>query len=180
MDIQKYATLSEDGKISFNTDDFSKDFQSEVDSRIGKAIDTYKNGSMRAEIRKELEEEAKLSAEQKFQKEREEFEAYKKAEKLALSKAKVKSMLSGDKFSEDEIEILLGDVTDDEEASIAKATKLVKAREKMLADIKKKAIEDLQAAQPPAGTSSNTGDNGDDQNGKVTKRTANDIKNLYK
>lgn len=179
MDIQKYATLSDDGKISYNTEEFAKDFQSEIDSRIGKAIETFKKGSMRDEIRKELEEEAKLSADEKLKKEREEFEAYRKAEKLNLSKAKVKSILSEDKFSKEEIEILLGEVTDDENASIEKANKLLEARVKMLEEIKKKAIEDLQANQPKAGSSSNAG-GGDDDQAKVAKRTAEDIKNRYK
>lgn len=179
MDIQKYATLSDDGKINFNTEDFDKDFQSEIDSRIGKAIETFKKGSMRDEIRKELEEEAKLSADEKLKKEREEFEVYKKTEKLNLSKAKVKNILASDKFSQDEIEILLGEVTDDEEASIAKANKLLEARVKMLEEIKKKAIEDLQSNQPSAGTKSNAG-GGDDEPIKSAKRTAEDIKNRYK
>ena len=179
MDIQKYATLSDDGKISYNTEEFAKDFQSEIDSRIGKAIDTFKKGSMRDEIRKELEEEAKLSADEKLKKDREEFEAYKKAERLNLSKAKVKNILASDKFSQEEIEILLGEVTDDEDASIAKATKLLEARVKMLEEIKKKAIEDLQANQPSAGTNTNAG-GGDDEPTKTAKRTAEEIKNRYK
>ena len=87
MDISKFVTVGEDGKLQID----NKAFESAFDSEISKAVEKNKNGKLRDEIRRELEEEAKLSADQKLQKEREEFEAFKLKSLVELNQAKAKA-----------------------------------------------------------------------------------------
>ena len=165
MDIQKFVTTKEDG--SFEVD--SKAFQSAFDAEISRAVEAYKNGKGKAEMRAELEAEAKLSADEKLKQERDAFEAYKKAERVKLNQEKAKAKLEGKGFSEKEVEFMLGTITEDGDKCIAKIDELIAERNTAIETAKKLAIENLQKAQPTAGAKFTNPDNSGTDNAPAKK-----------
>lgn len=143
MDIQKFVGTNEDGTVKIDKDGF----QSALDAEISKAVEKFKNGKGRDEIRKQLEEEAKLSAEEKLKQERDEFEKYKLQSKIELNQAKAKARLEGKGFTDKETAFILSTINDDEEKSLASIDELIKEREQVIANTKKSAIEGLQSGQ---------------------------------
>jgi hypothetical protein len=150
MDLEKYVTLGEDGKLKFDNNAFTADLDREKTS----AINTYSaNNSKKVEeeIRKKLEEEAKLSAEEKLKADREAFEAEKIAvyKELAQSKAKTK-LENANLFDKTEVEAYLELVSKDED--LGKIDKLISARTKVNADYEKSLREKILSETPnPAG-----------------------------
>lgn len=142
MDISKFVTVGEDGGLNIDNDGFQREF----DSTIRNAVEKNKNGKLREEIRKELEEEAKLSAEQKLQKDREEFEALKLKSLIEINQAKAKAKLDGKGFSEKEITFILNSVSDKED-SLSMIDDLVAERNNLINENRKRAIEELQTQQ---------------------------------
>lgn len=143
MDIRQFVKLNEDGEIEFD----EKGFKSEYDSEVYKAVDKYKNGKGRDEIRRQLEEEAKLTAEQKLKAEREEFEAYRQKTKIELNQAKARTKFDDKLFAQEEIDFILSTVNDDEEASLSKIDTLINARKKFIEESQKNTIESIQQQQ---------------------------------
>lgn len=143
MDIEKYVRLNDEGKIEIDRDAF----QSGLDAEIYKAVDKYRNGKGKDEIRKQLEEEAKQTADERLKKERDEFEAYKLSETIKLNQAKAKNRLADKGFSEKEIEIMLSHVDNDEEKSLSTIDTLIAERQKFIEETNKRAIENLQSQQ---------------------------------
>lgn len=143
MDIQKFVRTKDDGSMEID----KEGFQSAFDAEISRAVETFKNGKGKEEIRKQLEEEAKLTAEEKLKQEREAFEQYKRNSIIQLNQEKAKAKMAG-KFSDEEITILLSTITEDAEKSLDTVDKLVKAREVAIESAKKSAIENLQTSQP--------------------------------
>ena len=173
MDISKFVTVGEDGKLQID----NKAFESAFDSEISKAVEKNKNGKLRDEIRRELEEEAKLSADQKLQKEREEFEAFKLKSLVELNQAKAKAKLEGKNFSEAELNFILNTITDKED-SLATLDVLITERASLIENNRKKAIEELQAQQE----SSNPPPQGNDipsSQPTNTTRSRDDIAKIY-
>lgn len=142
MDISKFVTVGEDGGLNIDNDGFQREF----DSTIRNAVEKNKNGKLKEEIRKELEEEAKLSAEQKLQKDREEFEALKLKSLIEINQAKAKAKLDGKGFSEKEITFILNSVSDKED-SLLMIDDLVAERNNLINENRKRAIEELQTQQ---------------------------------
>lgn len=176
MDIKKYVKLNENGEIEFD----EKGFNSEYDSAISKAVDKYANGKGREEIRKQLEEEAKLTAEEKLKQERETFEKYRLEETIKLNQAKARTKLDDKLFSKEEIEFILGTVNVDEEKSLTAIDTLVNARKKFIDDTQKSAIENLQKQQqqPTPSNQFKSADPADPQ--PTQRRTAEEILSYYK
>lgn len=143
MDIQKYVVQNEDGTVQIDKDTF----QSELDAEISRAVEKFKNGKGKEEIRKQLEEEAKLSAEEKLQQAKTEFEEYKKGEIVKLNQAKAKAKMEGKGFTEKEVGFILSTINDDETTSLSKIDELIAEREQLIANTKKSAIEGLQQGQ---------------------------------
>lgn len=175
MDIKKYVRTNDDGSYEID----QEGFQAELDAEIGRAVEKFRNGKGKDEIRKQLEEEAKLSAEQKLQKEREEFEQYVLQSKIALNRDKAKAKMEGKGFTDEELDIILtSTISDDEAKSLATIEKLVNARTKMLEDTKQAAISGLQQKQVVTPTVVVNPDGPKDQ-GKPFKWSAADIKAAY-
>ena len=172
MDYSMYLQKNEDGTMSFDSENFEKALNAEIDSKVSKGVESFKTSY------EKKANEAKMSEQEKFEQEKREFEEYKRNSKTELVTAKAKSRLEGKGFSETEIKTLLGFVNDDEEASLAVIDTLVAERTKFVEDNKKKTMEELQKAQPTAKTSSNASDK--DEAVQPIKRTAQDIKNRYK
>lgn len=143
MNIKKFVKLNDNGEIEFD----ENGFQSEFDSEISRAVDKYKNGKGKDEMRRQVEEEAKQTAEEKLQKAMADFEAYKLSETIKLNQSKAQAKLVGKGFSEKEIEIMLSHVNDNEETSLSIIDTLIAEREKFIAETNKKAIESLQTKQ---------------------------------
>lgn len=148
MDIQKYVVQKEDGTVQIDKDLF----QSELDAEISRAVEKFKNGKGKEEIRKQLEEEAKLTAEQKLKQEREDFEQFMLKSKIELNQAKAKAKLEGKGFTDKEVDFILSTISDDETKSLSKIDELITEREQVIANTKKSAIEGLQQGQQKVGT----------------------------
>ncbi len=174
MDIQKYVTTNEDGTVSID----QKAFQSELDAEVSRAVEKFKNGKGKEEIRKQLEEEAKLSAEEKLKQEREEFEQYKVKATIELNQAKARARMEGRGFTDKEVNFILSTVTDNETDSLSKIDELVKEREQVIENTKKLAIEGLQQGQQTAKNVFKNPDNNDAP--KATRKTADEIIGLYR
>lgn len=175
MDIQNFVGTNEDGSIKID----KTAFQSALDAEISKAVEKFKNGKGREEIRKQLEEEAKLTAEEKLKQERQEFEDYKLKTKIELNQAKAKAKLEGKGFTEKETAFILSTINDDEEHSLANIDDLIKEREQVIAETKKSAISGLQQGQQKASTTL-TNPDGSGEGQKEFKRTKSDILSFYR
>lgn len=175
MDIQKFVGTNEDGTVKIDKDGF----QSALDAEISKAVEKFKNGKGRDEIRKQLEEEAKLSAEEKLKQERDEFEKYKLQSKIELNQAKAKARLEGKGFTDKETTFILSTINDDEEKSLASIDELIKEREQVIANTKKSAIEGLQSGQQKV-QSIVTNPDGTSENKQAFKWSQSDILAYYR
>lgn len=166
MDLEKYVTLGEDGKIKFDNNAFTADLDREKSS----AINTYSaNNSKKVEeeIRKKLEEEAKLTAEQKLKADREAFEAEKAQAYKDLARVKAKSKLENSSlFAKDEVEAYLELVSSDED--ISKIDKLITARTKFNADYEK-TLKEKFTAETPNPASGSGSDKGLDDGARFAK-----------
>jgi (p)ppGpp synthase/HD superfamily hydrolase len=179
MDISKFISIGEDGKPVIDT----KGYQSEFDAEISKAVAKNESGAMREKIRKELETEAKLSADEKLKKDRDEFETFVKNSKIELNKEKAKAKFTGKNFTAKEQEIFLAKI-DSDETSLSTIDELINEREAILTDVKKKAIESLQAGQQSSkGTNTappNTTNGNNEQQAQPKSWTPDEIRNIYK
>lgn len=173
MNIENYVKLNENGEIEVD----QKAFQSAFDAEISRAVEKNAKGKVRDEIRKELEDEAKLTAEQKLQAEREKFEEYKKSETIKLNQEKAKAKLEGKGFSEKEVEYLLANVGLDTEKSINTINTLIEEREKFVEATKKNAIESLQQQQNGSPKTLTNVDNNDKP--QVVTRTTDEVLGFY-
>lgn len=143
MDIKKFVKLNEKGELEFD----EAGFQSGLDSEISRAVDKYANGKGKDEIRKQLEEEAKLTAEEKLKAEKEAFEKYKLQTKIEINRDKAKAKLENKGFTDKEVEFLLSTVNDDEEKSLSALDVLIGERTKFISTTQQNAIEKLQQQQ---------------------------------
>lgn len=175
MNIENFVKVNEDGDLDID----KAAFQSALDAEISRAVDKYAKGKGRDEIRKQLEEEAKLTADEKLKAEREEFEEYKKSETIKLNQEKAKAKLEGKGFSEKEIEYLLGNVGIDSEKSMATLNTLIEERTKFVEETKKKAIESLQQQQQQSGAKTLINADGEGEKPTVQKRSSAEIIGLY-
>lgn len=175
MDIKQFVKLNENGEIEFD----EKGFKSEYDSEVYKAVDKYKNGKGRDEIRRELEQEAKLTAEEKLKAEREEFEAYRQKTKIELNQAKARTKFDDKLFSQEEIEFILSTVNDNEEASLSKIDSLIAARKKFVEESQKDTIQKIQQQQQKPIQQTFIKPDGNEP-AKPVQRTANDVLSYYR
>lgn len=176
MDIQKFVMTKEDGSMEID----KEGFQSALDAEISRAVEKFKNGKGKEEIRQQLEQEAKLSAEEKLKQEREEFEAYKLQSKIELNREKAKAKMEGKGFSEEELEILLSTIGEDSEKSLETVDKLIKAREVVLEQTKQSAIQGLQQSQQSASKILVKPDGSKDESAKPVGWTQSEILGNYR
>lgn len=146
MDLKKYVTVGDDGKVTFDADAFNSDIDREKDSAI-KTYSANNSKKLEEEMRKKLEEEARLSAEEKLAQREKEFEekmltAYKE---LAQSKAKTK-LENANIFDKEEIAAYLELVNNDE--SLSKIDSLITARTKFNENYEKSLKEKLLGGTP--------------------------------
>lgn len=175
MDIKKFVKLNEKGEIEFD----ENGFQSGLDAEISRAVDKYANGKGKDEIRKQLEEEAKLTAEEKLKAEREKFEQYRREETVKLVQAKAKAKLEGKGFTEKEMSFILSNVGNDEESDMAKIDELVTERTEFISTTQKSAIEKLQQQQQQSGNSILTAPDNNDAP-RPTERSREEILSYYR
>lgn len=144
IDISKFVTV-EDGKAVFDKDAY----QSAYDADLRKALDSNSENTkkkLEAEIRKQVEEEAKLSAEQKLEKARADFETEMSTKRKEFAQYQAKAKMANAGMEEDEINSYLELVSD--EASISKIDKILELRSKREEALKKKWEESIVANQP--------------------------------
>lgn len=177
MDIKDFVSIAEDGTLKINEDGF----RSALDKHTTGSIETFKKNSMadlKTTIRSELEAEAKLSADEKLKKDRDDFEAYKRQEYVKLNQDKAKALFEGKGLSEKETEIYLKQVTDNAD-SLEILKTLMAEREKIMSDLKKKALEELQSGQSGSTNKTIVIDNGKTDEPKKGY-SVDDIKNKYR
>lgn len=137
MELQEFAKVDETGALALDNDGFEKSLSSYVDSAVLKAVESArKNWEKKAN-------DAKLSEAEKFAKEKEEFNLYMQTEKANINKEKARAKLTGKSFTEEEIDTILGGITDNAD-SLKTVDIFVAQRDKVLADYKQKIIEEMQ------------------------------------
>lgn len=146
-DITNFIKQNADGSYTIDNDAYSKELQSELDRARQQASDTARQNAekeLRSSIMKELQEkaeaDAKLTAEQKLQAEREAFAK----EKRDFDILRVKNIYKEAGFTEKEIEYLAELVGDDTEKNLEKATNIAEARKVANEETRKKIQEELQ------------------------------------
>ena len=152
MDISKFVTLGEDGKIKID----SSGFQSELDSVISKAVEKNKakvETEVTAKVKEQLEAEAKLSAEEKLAKEKQKleqdranFEKDMSKAKAEIAREKAKAKIPSDLFDEDTLSQILLMVNTEED--IQKVDKLVSSFNTKIENAKSKVREEYTAGTP--------------------------------
>lgn len=152
MDISKFVTIGEDGKAKIDT----SAFQSEFDSEVSRAVEKNKTkvvAELTSKIKKELEEEAKLSAEEKLKKDREAFEAQKAdfealiaKSKADIAREKAKSKIPTDVFDDETVGQLLSIVNSEED--IPKIEKFVASMNKKIETAKQEVVQQYTAGTP--------------------------------
>ena len=152
LDISKFVTVNEEGKAVIDTDAY----KSAYDAELRKSLDTNSENTrkkLEAELRKTIEEEAKLSAEDKFKKQVEEFEKSMSQKMTEFAKKQAKAKMVSAEIGEEEINTYLELVNNDDD--IAKIDKLIETRKKTQDELKKKWQEELVNSQPnPNGNNS--------------------------
>lgn len=139
---------------------FSKAIDSYADFKVTEGNNTYKKtfeDKLRDEIKKELETESKLSAEEILKKEREkldkqrkDFEDAIKQEKISLTKEKVKVVYEKTGlYTEKEIEAMLKLVNENDTESLTFAQTMADERVAKDKERSEKFIEDTQKGQNP-------------------------------
>lgn len=170
IDIEKFVTLGEDGQLVFD----KKSFKSAYDSDFNKSLDT-RIANERDKIREEIENEAKLTAEEKMKAEKEKLEKEKLATKTEINRIKAKAKMES-LYTEKEIERLLKLVTDDD-STLADIDEMIAEKQKANEEMEKKFKEEYTKGQPTP--KPNEGDGGN-STPKPKQQTAQDIKNFYK
>lgn len=156
LDISKFVTVNEEGKAVIDTEAY----KSAYDAELRKSLDTNSENTrkkLEAELRNKIEEEAKLSAEDKLNKRVEEFEASMAQRIKDFAKTQAKVKMTNAEIGEDEINTYLELVNSEDD--ISKIDKLIETRKKTQEDLKKKWQEELLANQPnPNANNGSTGE----------------------
>lgn len=146
LDIEKFVTIGEDGKPKFDKEGYQSAFDAEIRKSVDSSTENLKK-KLSGDIRKQLEEEAKLSAEEKLKQERQAFEEERLAFYKASAQEKAKGkMTTSQLFDEDEMATILELVSDEE--SIAKIDKIIASRQKSNEKLKKSMQTELLNSQP--------------------------------
>lgn len=166
---KNFVTVGENGELTFD----DKGFKSAYDSDFNKALNTKEN-NLREKIKKELEDEAKLSAEEKIKVEREKLEKERIEAKIEINREKAKAKMEG-KFTDKEIERHLRLINENED-SLKDIDDIIAEKSSYEQDLEKKFKEKYAIQQPQP--------NGDDGNGKddvpqPTKKSREDIGKFY-
>jgi len=172
IDISKYVSVDADGELVVNQEQIDSLF----DREVSKSVDTYRNKNykkIQEEVRKELEESAKLSAEEKLKKEREEFEKKYNDKMLEISRREAKSKLDKTLFSEEEIEALMPLISMDEDNNTKIIDTLTTNRKTLLEKTKAALTEELVTRQP----SPQTNQNGEETENNIGKMFAQKFSN---
>lgn len=151
MDISKYVTIGDDGKLKIDSEAFNAELdriRTQASDTASKNTETKLRSALEKEVRAKVEEEAKMSAEQKLEAERAKF----LEEKKAFDIVRIKQIYKDANISDDEIEILLGGVGDDSEKNIEIATKFATARKASDEQYKKQLQEEIQQRTPNPNT----------------------------
>ena len=146
LDIEKFVTIGEDGKPKFDKEAYQSAFDAEIRKSVDNSTENLKK-KLSGEIRKQLEEEAKLSAEEKLKQERQAFEEERLAFYRSSAQEKAKGKMTNSQlFDEEEMATILELVSD--EQSIAKIDKIIASRQKTNEKLKKTMQSELLGSQP--------------------------------
>lgn len=174
MEIKDYCKKNDAGEYVLD-ETLMRQFISDLDRERSTASQTASANTekrIRAEIEKQVREqiqaEAAMTAEQKFQAERDAFEKQKKqlmddiaAQRKALYKEKISGLYTADGlFTDKEAEAFCALITDNFDESVAYAQALVSERKQSKEAYKQAILKDIQSGQgnPTGNGSSSSGD----------------------
>lgn len=143
MDISKFVTIGEDGKLKIDNEAFNAELDRErtkASETASKNTETKLRSAMEKEIREQLKQEAEMSAEQKLQAER----AKLLEERKAFDIERIKKIYKDANISDTEVEILLASVGEDSAKNLETAQKFAEARKVADENYKKKVQEEFQ------------------------------------
>lgn len=159
MNIKDYVTIDEKGTPVFDNEKFTADLDRERNSASETArTNTEKKlrSQIEKEVRAQIEETAKMTAEEQLQQRIADFEAREKQFNAQQIKAMYKD---GGLFSDEEIDILVGNLTDDFDKNRENAEKMIATRKKFNETYEKTLLEKFQQGQTvPDGATNKTGD----------------------
>lgn len=174
--IKDYYIIKDDGSTEFNEEQYEKDLNSYVEETKRQASETAKKKGI-DEGKKQAQNEANLSAEEKFAQRVAEFESQMKAKTIDFNKKMVKQIYKEKGFDDDTIDVLLNLVGEDETSSLDIANKLCDSRKRYEESYQKKFAEDVQKNQD-----SQSGSGSNDENMSFAKQMAlaknEEIKNI--
>lgn len=127
MDINNFVKLDADGKLVIDNEAFTKAFTSELDKARTQASTTARANAkkdLETELRKQIEAEAKLTAEEKAMKDLEAVKTEIENERLELNKERVKNILHSSGMPEKDIEMRLKYVNKDTKLAIEEANEM--------------------------------------------------------
>lgn len=159
MNIKDYVTIDDKGNAVFDNDKFTADLDRERNTASETArANTEKKlrSQIEKEVRAQIEEDAKLTAEEQLQQRISEFEAREKQFNAQQIRAMYKD---GGLFSDEEVEILVENLTDDFDKNRENAEKMIATRKKYNDSYEKSLLEKFQQGQTnPSGVGVGGGD----------------------
>lgn len=146
--------LNEQPFRSFATQKDFDDFSAHLIKKAEeKAVKNLK-ADLEVSIRAELEQQAKMSEQEKLNAERAKMEEEFRAQKIEINKEKAKNLLSQAGFEDDEMDVYLDFVTDDKDISMGKIMRVCENRKANQEKLLSKWQNELQTSNPSVTTGS--------------------------
>ena len=144
---------------TFKTQQEYDDFCAHLIKKTETSATAKAKKDLEQEIRTQIENEAKMTAEEKLKAEREKMEADFKVERTNFNKDLAKDKLKNAGFEDSEMDVFLDFVTDDKETSLGKIDKICESRKASQEKLKAQWTEELKKNAPQI----KIGGNGDDK-----------------
>lgn len=176
--LSDFITKNENGEFVFDDAAYTAEMdrvRNEASTTARKNAESSLKKEIEASVRKEIEDAAKLSADEKLAKEKASLEAERKAFNSERFKAHIAATQL---FSDEEVEVYMGLLGDDYEASILGIDKIIEARKKYNQDYESKLKEQVQLGTPRANGGSSTDTTADSEAVKYAKKFSNQGKDL--
>lgn len=154
--LSDFVTKNEAGEYLFDEAAYAAEMdrvRNEASTTARKNAESSLKKEIEASVRKEIEDAAKLSADEKLAKEKAALEAERKAFNGERFKAHIAATQL---FSDEEVEVYMGLLSDDYESSILGIDKIIEARRKYNQDYESKLKEQVQLGTPRANGGSAT------------------------
>lgn len=144
-DVVVTKTEPEEPQKTFTQEEVDKIVQERLKRvRNDKYDEEYKN-NLKAQLKAELEEEAKLTEQEKLAKREKEMQEAFKNERISLNKREAEILLKQAGFDDEDSSMYLEFVNEDKEESLGRIRRVCDSRKKSLENQRNKIIEELNA-----------------------------------